>query len=180
MKIIKTLKNIQKKEEGKKMQYKSGEHGFVKDFFERTKNIIESSDKIMVDGCEGTLLINCLLGILVFPEQKFYNEMSDSMLSDKNKQKIKQGIIGKSEPRTLKKIFRRMKNAVSHCNIKFESAYNNQIKYIYFYDDENYAKRNLENYEFQLESDVEDLREILFDFCENLLKNEKYIDEKEG
>lgn len=87
--------------------------------------------------------------------------------------------MGKNKPRSLRSIFRRMKNAVSHCNIEFESetANSDQIKYICFYDDENYkSKRKLENYEFQLKIDINNLKNILFDFCDNLLVNEEYAE----
>lgn len=73
-----------------------------------------------------------------------------------------------------------MRNAVSHCNIKFASdtSYNadNRIKNIYFYDDCDFEeKTNLEDYEFQLKIDVTDLKDILMNFCDELLKSEEYV-----
>lgn len=158
------------------MMYLNGERGFVKDFFERTKKIIENSESY---GCEVTLLCNCLTGLLVFPEQKFYDEMRTISLTDENYKKLKSGLIGKERPSDVEGIFRRMRNAVSHCNIKFESetAYKNdtQIKYVLFYDDKNHRKRKLENFEYQLKIDVADLKDILMNFCDELLKSEEYV-----
>lgn len=159
------------------MMYLNGEHGFVKNFFERTKEIIEHSENF---GCEVTLLCNCLTGLLVFLEQKFYDKMRTISLADENHKKLKVGLNGKNKPRSEKVIFQRMRNAVSHCNIKFESATNyksdTKIKYIYFYDDKDYKnKRNFENFDFQLKIDIADLKEILINFCDELLKSEEYV-----
>lgn len=161
------------------MMYLNGQKGFIKDFFERTAKIIKSFEKINNDGCEVTLLCNCMLGIFIFPEQKFYNEITNDSLSDANFKKLKQGLLGQKKPRSIKKIFSRMRNAIAHCNIRFECAENkkndNRIKYIYFYDDENYSdKKKLESYEFQLRIDIADLKDILFDFCDKILANEVY------
>lgn len=163
------------------MMYLNGNHGFVKNFFERTKKIIENTSNAEY---EVTLLCNCLLGILVFPEQKFYDELDDSLLSDEEFKKLQKGFLGKKH-NTVKKVFKRMRNAVTHCNIKFESAttysYDEQIKFIYFYDDPDFElKTNLDDYEFQLRIDVDDLKSILFAFCENLLKKEKYTNTEKG
>lgn len=129
-------------------------------------------------GCEITLLCNCLTGLLVFPEQKFYDEMQTIYLTDENYEKLKSGLIGKEQPCEVKEIFRRMRNAVSHCNIKFESetAYKNdtQIKYVLFYDDKNCKKRKIENFEYQLKIDITDLKDILMNFCNELLKSKEY------
>lgn len=163
------------------MMYLNEKDEFVKTFFKRTKEIIEHSQNCDYDV---TLLCNCLTGILVFPEQKFYNKIDDNLLSNENIKKIKSGLIGNKRSGSVKTIFKRMRNAVSRCNIKFESATSytddNRIKYIYFYDDSAFeTKKVLDDYEFQLRLDVDDLKDILFDFCEKLLKNEKYTDKKE-
>ena len=72
-----------------------------------------------------------------------------------------------------------MRNAIAHCNIRFECTENkkndNRIKYIYFYYYKNYSdKKKLETYEFQLRIDIDDLKDILFDFCDKILANEVY------
>lgn len=158
------------------MMYLNGKHGFVKDFVERTKIIIEHSANY---GCEVTLLCNCLTGLLVFPEQNFYNEMQKITLSDENYKKLQSGLIGNERPHEVEEIFRRMRNAVSHCNIKFESETacknDTQIKYVLFYDDKNHKKRKIENFEYQLKIDIADLKDILMNFCDELLKSEEYV-----
>lgn len=162
------------------MMYLNGKQGFLEDFFKRTREIIQDYEKSTNNKYETTLLCNCLLGILVFPEQKLFNVISQTSLSNENYQKLKGGLRGTKKPRSVKTIICRMRNAVAHCNIKFESATtyksDNQIKYIHFYDDKDHQnKHDLDDYEFHLKIDVADLKDILFDFCDRMLINPKPV-----
>lgn len=161
------------------MMYLNGQKGFIKDFFERTAKIIKSFEEINNDEYEVTLLCNCMVGILIFPEEKFYPDfkVKDTNLSINSKQILLDGLNGKYKPQSVMEILKRMRNAVSHCHMKFESATNytsdNQIKYIWFYDDWKLYKDDkapLEKYEFALKIDVVNLKEILLEICTNLFK----------
>lgn len=162
------------------MMYLNGEQGFLEGFFKRTREIIQDYEKSTNHQYETTLLCNCLLGILVFPEQKLFNVINQNSLSNKNYSILQNGLLGTEHPEKIVEIFRRMRNAVAHCNIKFESATtyksDNQIKYIHFYDDKDYQnKHDLDDYEFHLKIDVADLKDILFDFCDRMLINPKPV-----
>lgn len=162
------------------MMYLNGEQGFLEDFFKRTREIIQDYEKSTNHQYETTLLCNCLLGILVFPEQELFKVINQNSLSNKNYSILQNGLLGTECPEEIVEIFCRMRNAVAHCNIKFESATtyksDNQIKYIHFYDDQNHKnKHDLDDYEFHLKIDVADLKDILFDFCDRMLINPKPV-----
>ena len=160
--------------------YLNGKQGFLEDFFKRTREIIQDYEKSTNHKYETTLLCNCLLGILVFPEQELFKVINQNSLSNKNYSILQKGLLGTECPEKIVEIFRRMRNAVAHCNIKFESATtyksDNQIKYIHFYDDQDHQnKDDLDDYEFHLKIDVADLKDILFDFCDRMLINPKPV-----
>lgn len=167
------------------MQYLNGDDQFVKEFFDRTKTIIEQYPQILNLGDKNydmTLYCNCLVGLLIFPEQKYYKKIKKDLLSEKNYKLLRSSIQKKDEQRyTLRLIFSRMRNAVAHGHIKFpKSNYtnDNKIHSIIFYDDRNKDKQkssndtDLENFEFRLEIAVEDLKEIIEEFCDNVFESE--------
>ena len=164
------------------MEYANGDKGFINEFFERTLKIINQYDEIGFspkDNYNATLLCNCLMGILVYPEQEYYKEIDETFLSDATKQTLdnsvkKSGVKKRADENELQYIFRRMRNAVSHRHVKFPKSNiknDNAIKSICLYDDEKYDKKqNLEDYEFKIEIQVADLKEILIEFCNNAIK----------
>lgn len=151
------------------MMYLNDKDGFIRDFSARTKKLIKNFEVMGDSDYEVTLLCNCMLGMLVFPKEKLGKYIRTISLSDKNQQKLTKGLSVKNNSNDLAEIFRRMKNAVSHCNIMFKGDSNNTIKYICFYDDKDHgSEKALKTYEFQLELDVTDLKDILIDFCDKL------------
>lgn len=91
---------------------------------------------------------------------------------------MKSSIQKKDEQKySLRLIFSRMRNAVAHGNIKFPKSNiknDRKIHSIIFYDDRNkkkqksYKDADLQNFEFRLEIAVEDLKEIIEEFCDNI------------
>lgn len=168
------------------MQYLNGDDQFVKEFFDRTKTIIEQYPQIPNLGDKNydmTLYCNCLVGLLIFPEQKYYKKIKKDLLSEKNYKLLRSSIQKKDEQRyTLHLIFSRMRNAIAHGHIKFpKSNYTNdkQIHSIIFYDDRDkekqklYKESDLEDFEFCLELTVENLKKIIDEFCKNIFKSEE-------
>ena len=60
------------------MMYAS-EESFIKDFANRTK---VNYQKLSPEAYEVTQLINSMIGLLIIPEQKAYNKISDNLLDE--------------------------------------------------------------------------------------------------
>jgi len=107
----------------------------VKDFAERTKQNLENIRKASKNGsqaqvCEVTQLINSLLGLLVFPQQQYFETIPKLRLSDleaKGWPEIKQSPDFPENVGTLDRLMRYLRNAVAHFNMKFLTNDNHQI-----------------------------------------------------
>ena len=164
------------------MEYANGDNGFISEFFERTLKIIKQYDEFGFspkDNYNATLLCNCLMGILVYPEQEYYKKIDETFLTDAAKLLLdnsvkKLGVKKRADENDIQYIFRRMRNAVSHRHVKFPKSNiktDTTIKSICFYDDVDYEnKKNLEDYEFKMEIQIDDLKDILIEFCNNAMK----------
>lgn len=163
------------------MEYLNNDKKFIKEFFERTKKIISQYSEIsnlQNEKYDVTLFCNCLIGLFIFPEQKYFQKIKANLLSEDKYKLLVKSIQKKDERKyDLWLIFSRMRNAVAHGHIKFpKSNYSNdnKIHSIIFYDDRDYKKqksyndKDLENFEFQLEISVKDLKEIIEEFCDNI------------
>ncbi len=155
---------------------------FVKVFFERTKLVLEQYDQMVqnkpecFEAYEITLLCNCLLGLLVFPKEKFYQSINNSMLSEENLYRLRNCLVDRNITKSnLRSILQRMRNAVSHQNVRFVGGSDGEIHSIAFYDDQNWCKKSddLSTYEFQLVIEPDVLRPILIEFCENVIERRK-------
>ena len=126
------------------MQYEK----FKRDFIIRTKeNLLKITEQ---NGYEVTQLINSSIGLLIVPEQKFYNEIDNSFVNEATLNEINLCIDSKNKM-SLKEIVRHLRNSISHSRIKFEND-NGKISKILFEDRvENtttfYAKIGVELYE---------------------------------
>jgi len=75
---------------------------------------------------EVTLLVNCLLGLLVLPQQRRHALIPDVSLDRLSEWKIQSSFIknwgtakkGKPAPKTLKEFVRRLRNSVAHFRIE--------------------------------------------------------------
>lgn len=109
------------------------------DFVERTKKIIEQYDNLKLpekDKFEVTLLINCLVGLLILPQQNWYDSLPTEIISQKewgigteHISSIKQG-----ETKNVKDILRHLRNSVSHYRFKAFDNSTNKISRIQFED----------------------------------------------
>ena len=160
------------------MHYLNSNDQFVDEFVARTRKIIAQYEGVQGEHYESTLLANCLLGLLVFPEEKYFSQLRDDLLSAEYLTDLSEAV--KRSPRKsldLRYILRHMRNAAAHGHICFSSAStyttDTEIKNIVFFDDADWkAKRKLNDYEFCLDIEIKKLRLILADFCDNVLKTE--------
>lgn len=167
------------------MEYLNNDEKFIKEFFERTKTIISQYSEIpnlQDEKYDVTLFCNCLIGLFIFPEQKYYDNITNDILETKKITVLKNAIKRQDgQNYDLRLIFSRMRNAVAHGHIKFPKSNiknDRKIHSIIFYDDKDkekqklYNDKELENFEFRLEIDVEDLKEIIEEFCDNFFEKE--------
>lgn len=144
------------------MEYRNDKE-FLKDFVERTK----ANYKSVKNGpYEVTQLINSMIGLLIIPQQKEFNRISDELLDAGLLDKIKKCVFKNtySSPLDLKEISRHIRNAISHNRIMFYSE-NNSISSIRFTD------KNIRKNEFiDIEFSVDLLEEFLSCFSDAISK----------
>ena len=103
------------------MMYVSKET-FIKDFAERTKANYQKHQK---GPYEITQLINSMVGLLIIPEQRLYDKISDSLIDEclLNKLKAPTCLKQYTYPNRLdlRQICRHLRNAIAHSNIEFEA-----------------------------------------------------------
>ena len=113
------------------MEYKN----IVKDFARRTRsnlNLIKSLQELEpgIEVYEVTQLINSMLGLLVFPQQRYVNEIPKTTLRDL----VEQGwpiprVVGDyPQVKNLNQLVRYLRNAISHFNVEFLSDPTLQIQ----------------------------------------------------
>lgn len=108
-------------------------HKTVRDFAERTwKNYIfieQSAHERTAEVYEVTQLINSLLGLLVFPQQQYMQQIPETPLEElyvAGWPQIKM-ISGESECRTLRDLVRYLRNSIAHFNMEFYSNDNGEL-----------------------------------------------------
>lgn len=106
----------------------------VSDFAKRTRaNLwtlrkIQSSDK-NIEVYEVTQLINSMLGLLVFPEQKFFNRIPQTPLTELVNQGWPIPKVEGNYPQVdnLRELVRYLRNAITHFNVEFIADSSGQI-----------------------------------------------------
>lgn len=138
------------------MQYEK----FKRDFIIRTKeNLLKITEQ---NGYEVTQLINSSVGMLIVPEQKFYNEIDNSFVNEATLNEINLCIDSKNKM-SLKEIVRHLRNSISHSRIKFEND-NGEISKIFFEDS------NEKEITFLAEIEVDLYKKFILEFSENIVK----------
>jgi hypothetical protein len=93
------------------------------DFIKRTKTILAQYDSFQIvekDKYEVTLLINCLVGLLILPQQNWFDQLPTELTSQKE-WGIKPEHISRmksGETKNVKDIARHLRNSIAH--YKFE------------------------------------------------------------
>lgn len=107
------------------MEYKEP---FEKEIINRTLSIVNEYK----GNFEKTALVNCCIGLLIVPEQKFYDKLPNKKI-DGTKWGIDASLIQKCSKKTIKDVARHIRNAVAHNGITFMNE-NNEVAYISIVD----------------------------------------------
>jgi len=138
------------------------------DFIERTKNIIEQYSSIKDSPkYEVTLLMNCFIGLLILPQQHWYDKLPDIAISAKEWGISPNDIsyIKSNEKKDVKNVSRHLRNSISHYRfIAFKDDANN-ISQIRF---EDYNKNNEKTFEAILS--VDSIKTFIYHFSDFLCK----------
>jgi hypothetical protein len=103
------------------------------DFASRTLRIIEQYDEYILtsqENYEVTLLVNCLLGLLILPQERRYDLIPNNPVDDLPEWNIQKTFInswgkaknGQPAPCTLKELVHRLRNSVAHFHIAAEGT----------------------------------------------------------
>ena len=109
------------------------------DFIYRTKMIIEQYENLEIpknEKFEVTLLLNCLVGLLILPQQVWYDGLPDTTLKEENWGIKEEDIlfIKNGEAKNIKNISRHLRNSVSHYRFKAFDNESKEISHIKFED----------------------------------------------
>ena len=115
--------------------YKQQEYDFVF----RTKRIIEQYGELELskeDKFEVTLLINCLVGLLILPQQHWFGNLPKGLISEKEWGISEHHIllIKNGESKSVDEIVRHIRNSVSHYRFKVFDNGHKDISRIKFED----------------------------------------------
>lgn len=109
------------------------------DFIHRTKEILLQYEKSSLqhkEKFEITLFLNCFVGLLILPQQHWFNKLSKDLISLKewhiDPNHI--SIIAKGEQKSVESIARHLRNSVSHYRFKAFSNQKSNISKIKFED----------------------------------------------
>jgi hypothetical protein len=136
------------------------------DFIKRTKKIVEEyqQDK------EITLLINCMLGLLVFIKEQYPPKIPSDKYTDwgLTKDSIKTCLKKKGvKSDKIKDVIRHLRNAVSHGYFDVITERKNEITHIEFTDYPYGNKKMSEN--FLAKISMTDLKPFLLKFAQSIL-----------
>jgi hypothetical protein len=145
----------------------------VKDFAERTRanlELIEHSALAGQEGYEITQLVNSLLGLLVFPQQRYFERIPALTMSEMKEAgwpEVK--VVGAFLPhRTLKDLLRYLRNAIAHFNIQFLGDETHKLRKL-----EVWNVNPRDEVTWRAEIPFEDLRLIVTKFLDLILEEDK-------
>lgn len=147
-------------------------NSLVLDFARRTKKNLEFVESYVhskpldsnVEVYEVTQLINSLLGLLVFPQQKFYNDLPKKTLSELKAEGWPdvRVIEGKLREDNLKGLLRYLRNGVSHFNVEFVINQDGALSGIRVWN----VPPESEKCDWKAELKLEELKSIVYKFIE--------------
>jgi hypothetical protein len=144
------------------------------DFIIRTQKIIKQYESIQGnEKFEVTLLLNCFVGLLILPQQLWFDILPSEMISEKewgiSSSHI--GFIKEGEKKDLANTARHLRNSISHYKFVVFSNANQEISSVKFLDYDNGKTKT-----FEATIPIANLRKFLnifSDYMLNLMKNNK-------
>jgi hypothetical protein len=96
----------------------------IRDFAERTRKNLRTIEDLQAKGGEAyevTQLVNSMLGLLVFPREKFFDQIPQTSLSDLEADGWPIPKVDGHFPQAkdLRELIRYLRNAIAHFNIEF-------------------------------------------------------------
>jgi hypothetical protein len=141
----------------------------VKDFAERTRKNLHLLRQLQQKDpdqeiLEVTQLINSMLGLLVFPQQRYFNQIPQPPLSELKDQgwPIPQVVGDYPQVSVLRELVRYLRNAVAHFNVEFTVGENQQISGLKVWNYDPRRRRTTWKAELTLEQ-IEDITERFLD-----------------
>jgi hypothetical protein len=135
------------------MEYKN----LVADFAERTLKNLETLRDVQQtepqrELFEVTQLVNSMLGLLVFPQQRYVNEIPEVTLTELEAKGwlLPKTVSGFKVPKNLRELFRFLRHSIAHCNVEFIPDRDQQISGIRLWNYEGGRKENGKNWEAEL------------------------------
>ncbi len=106
----------------------------IADFARRTEANLHTIRRLAREGgatpaFEVTQLVNSMLGLLVFPQQRYIERIPETPIADlaSNGWPIPQVVGDYPQVPHLRQLVRMLRNAVAHCNLEFEPGVGNEI-----------------------------------------------------
>lgn len=151
------------------MEYRPGDE--IREFVKRTRDNLEAIRDLKkgvskTEVWEFTQLINSMLGLLVFPRERYVDNIPKiplSVLRDRG-WRIPKVVEGFSDPGDLSVLFRLLRNSVAHCNIEFLTDSDRQLNGLRVYNKDNSGKKT-----WLAEISKEDLEDLTNRFVSLLL-----------
>lgn len=144
------------------------------DFVQRTIEIIKQYEKFQIDKKEKfevTLFINCLVGLLILPQQYWFDNLPTDIVSQREWGISPEHIstIKKGETKNVKDIARHLRNSVAHYNfIAFKNS-SSKICSIQFRDKKVINKTKKEIKTFEAKIPIECLKKFVNKLSDNFI-----------
>ncbi|MEO8352874.1 MAG: HEPN family nuclease [Chthoniobacteraceae bacterium] len=105
------------------MNYQS----LVRDFAKRTQRNLELIRRAEEDGEEAyevTQLINSMLGLIVLPKERYYENIPETPLAELRRQGWPEPLLAGAidAPQNLREVLRMLRNSIAHFNVEFTEA----------------------------------------------------------
>jgi hypothetical protein len=147
----------------------------VRDFATRTKanlRVIEALESAGLEVYEVTQLVNSLLGLLVFPQQRYFRRIPETPLETLAQDGWPKPLVEGDFPsvKTLKDLMRYLRNAIAHFNVEYISDDSNQIQGMRVWN----MRRGEENWSVELS--LGEIRLAVDKFLELMIPDSGYQD----
>lgn len=152
----------------------------VRDFAHRTRVNLETLRQLQktqpdLEIYEVTQLINSMLGLLIFPQQKYIENIPKTPLAELKDQgwPIPKVVDNYPQVRDLYELVRYLRNAIAHCNLKFLSDDGKQLRGLRLWNNKTktVGGKKIDETTWKAELTMDDIEKITDKFIQLLLEN---------